>query len=123
MKLSIKEQERHEHGSDTWTGTLTVKKRPADIQFFTVPEILTPTIEPGGVVTIAFRLINAGDTADVPHVKIYLDIAVYLDKDIAGSLAPGATTDTINAIFNAPTVEKTYDVTVKVWGKTTETEP
>ena len=110
--------------ADKWSGTLTVEEKKADMQITSTPSLDPSSVEPGGTVKIkSVSIKNNGNIADTPRYKILQDGSV-IDEfdDSAGDLAPGHTRGK-EFTFTASDYTGTYTITLKVWGKNTETEP
>lgn len=110
--------------ADKWSGSLTVVIQEADMRITTTPYLDPSTVAPGGSVTIKnVSIKNNGNIADTPHYKILQDDYVIADEDdSAGSLSAGHTRAK-TFTFTASDYEGTYAITVKAWGKNTESEP
>ena len=114
--------ERYIHDTES-TFHLKVYKY-SDMDITTTPYLDPSTVAPGGSVTIKnVSIKNKGNVADTPHYKILQDSAVIADEDdSAGSLAAGNTRGK-TFTFTASDYAGTYTITLKVWGKNTESEP
>ena len=110
--------------ADECSETLTVVVLTANMNIYVEPTLDPSTIAPLGTVTVKYAEIkNIGNVADTPHYKIIVDDSVaYDDDDPSGSLAAGVSR-VKSWDFCAPEYEDTYTVTLKVWGKNTESEP
>ena len=110
--------------ADKWSGPLTVETKAADMGITSTPYLSHSSVTPGGSVIIkSVSIKNKGNIADTPHYKILQDSAVIADEDdSAGSLSAGNTRGK-TFTFTASDHEGTYTITLKVWGKDTESEP
>jgi len=137
ISLKVGEKKRRKIGSirgflrllpilmaDKWSGSLIVVTKAADMDITTTPYLSPSSVAPGGSVTIkSVSIKNKGNIADTPHYKILQDTAVIADEDdSAGSLSAGSTRGK-TFTFTASDYEGTYTITLKVWGKNTESEP
>jgi len=110
--------------ADKWSGTLIVEERKADMKITSTPYLDPSTVPTGGSVTIKnVSIKNDGNIADTPRYKILQDSEV-IDEfdDSAGDLDPGHTRGK-EFTFTASDYPGTYTITLKVWGKNTESEP
>ena len=110
--------------ADKWSGSLTVVTKAADMDITTTPYLSPSSVTPGGSVTIkSVSIKNRGNIADTPHYKILQDSNIITDEDDSvGSLAAGNTRGK-TFTFTASDYDGTYTITLKVWGKNTESEP
>jgi len=110
--------------ADKWSGTLTVEEKTADMYINTEPTLEPSTVAPLEKVQVKDATIqNRGEADDTPHYKILVNATVAYDSDDPSGILKAGNYRTKTWEFTAPSYEGTYTVTLKVWGKNTESEP